>query len=304
MSERKPAGYWDDDANVLAEGRKYASRKEFYRGNSQAYKVACRRNLLDQLYPSLRADWSDNANVLAEGRKYVSRAEFKRESATAYGVARQRKLLDQLYPSKNALRADWSDDANVLAEGRKYSSRKEFYRGNNGAYDAARKRNLLDQLYPSLRADWSDDASVLAEGCKYVSRAEFKRESGSAYQVAWQRNLLDLIDWPEENAPSDNDAIYIWRAVGEYFNGHPVYKIGVTSARLGTARIEKVGRAAGFEVDLICCEPVQCKATDLEAKLHILGENPGYTGFDGCTEFRALSPASLDSAITIIRQSV
>lgn len=301
MSERKPDGYWNDDANVLAEGRKYASRTEFQRGSNGAYQAAYKRKLLDQLYPSKLANWSDDATVLAEGRKYSGRKEFESGNVSAYYAACKRKLLDQLYPSK---RADWSDDATVLAEGHKYASRTEFSRGSVSAYNVALKRGLLDQLYPSLLADWSDDASLLAEGRKYASRTEFNRGNTGAYQTAYRRGLLDLIEWPEENAPSDNDAIYIWRAVGAYFNGHPVYKIGVTSARLGTARIEQVAKESGFEVDLICCEPVQCKATELEAKLHILGENPGYTGFNGATEFRALSPASLYAAITIICQSI
>ena len=103
---------------------------------------------------------------------------------------------------------------------------------------------------------------------------------------------------------SDNDAIYIWRAVGEYFNGNPVYKIGVTSARLETKRIKQCAAAAGFEFDLICCEPVQGKASELEKKLHILGENPGYTGIDGATEFRALSDSALYAAVSLICSAI
>ena len=244
-----------------------------------------------------KTKWLNDEDVLAEGHKCGSRAEFARGSSGAYAAARKRGLLDQLYP---ILRGEWLDDADVLAEGRKYASRAEFWRGSCAAYEAARKRGLLDQLYPSLRGDWSDDAVVLAEGRKYASRAEFARGSKAAYHVALKHGLLDLIDWPEENATSDNDAIYIWRAVGQYFNGHPVYKVGVTSARMGVRRVEQVARASGFEFDLICCEAVQGKATDLERKLLILGESPGFVGFDGCTEFRALSDSALYAAITII----
>lgn len=288
---------WTDEA-VLAEGRKYASRKEFSINAGGVYNAARRRNLLNQLYPPVRSDWSKDDDVLAEGRKYASRKEFQVNSGSAYRAARRRDLLDQLYPNTRDTSV-WGDDEAVLAEGRKYGSRLDFRYGSYGAYCAAAARGLLDMLYPRHRTKHTDEVA-LAEGRKYGSRRDFQRDSNGLYQVALRRNLLDLIDWPEENATSDNDAIYIWRAVGQHYNGNPVYKIGVTSARLGTERIETVARRSGFEYDLICCEPVTCKATDLERKLHLLGEDPKLTGFDGCTEFRALSDSALYAAISMI----
>ncbi len=285
---------WTDE-KVLAEGRKYQSRGDFYRANKGAYGAALRRDLLDQLYPSTLNDWSDDQKVLEEGRKYKTRNEFCVKNGAAYQAARRRALLDMLYP-----RNKWLNDAAVLAEGCKYRSRREFQKQNGSAYQVALKRGLLDMLYLSTKRDWSDDKTVLVEGDKYRSRTAFSDGSIGAYEAACRRNLLDLIDFPENRSPTDNDAIYIWRAVGQHYNGNPVYKIGVTSARLGTRRIEQVARERGWGFDLICCEPVQCKATDLERKLHILGEDPGYTGFDGATEFRALSDSALYAAITMI----
>lgn len=294
---------WTEEA-VLAEGRKYSSRGDFAEHNKAAYGAAYRRDLLDQLYPSTLRDWSNDADVLAEGRKYSSRKEFGDKAGGAYNAARERNLLDQLYPkSKFKTGTKWADDAVVLVEGRKYNSRKEFADGSRQAYRAAQRRGLLDQLYDRKIGDWSNDNDVLAEGRKYKSRAEFQRAPSGAYGAALRRNLLDLIDFPENNAPSDNDAIYIWRAVGQHYNGNPVYKIGVTSVRLGTARIEQVAKDSGFEFELICCEAVQCKAHELERKLHVLGEDPQFTGFNGATEFRALSSSALYAAVSLICSS-
>ncbi len=293
---------WTDEA-LLAEGRKYASRTAFARGSQSAYATATRRpNILDQLYPSLRGELRklSDETLLAEGRKYASRKEFECNDDGAYQKARKRGLLDLLYPNTNS---KWkkSGDNDLLAEGRKYASRTEFHKHAKGAYDEANTRDLLNLLYPSQQSHpkWTDEA-LLAEGRKYASRKEFNVGSNPAYRAACRRNLLDLIDWPEENARSNNDAIYIWRAVGQYFNGQPVYKIGVTSARLGARRVEHVARVSGFEFDLICCETVQGKASDLERKLLILGESPGFVGFSGATEFRALSDSALYAAITLI----
>jgi len=284
------------DEEILLRGAAYASRNEFSRKSQAAYKQASRRNLLDQLYPSKNRNWSKDEDVLLEGRKYSCRSEFEKESNAAYTHARKRNLLDRLYPSK---KKDWSNDEDVLSEGQKYSGRTEFQQKSGSAYRAARLRGLLDLLYPSKYGDWTTDEAVIMEGSKYKSRSEFHRYSLTAFEAASSRNLLDKIH-PVSLERTDNDAIYIWQAVGQYYNGNPVYKIGITSARLGTRRIEKVAAGSGFDFELICCEPVQCKATDLEKKLLILGEDPEFQGFDGCTEFRALSNSALYAAVSLI----
>lgn len=154
----------------------------------------------------------------------------------------------------------------------------------------------------SKRKRWFDlpDEAVIAEGQKYATRKEFERGCESAYQVACKRKLIDKIGFAENNLPSDDDAIYIWRAVGQYFNGEAVYKIGVTSARLGKTRIERVAKGARFDFEVICCTPVVCKASSLEKRLLVLGDDPCFIGIDGATEFRALSDSALWLALGII----
>lgn len=43
------------------------------------------------------------------------------------------------------------------------------------------------------------------------------------------------------------------------------------------------------------------QAVEVEAKLLTMGDSPGYTGFCGATEFRALSDYELDKSLSIIR---
>jgi hypothetical protein len=99
---------------------------------------------------------------------------------------------------------------------------------------------------------------------------------------------------------SDNDAIYIWRAVGQSFNGHPVYKIGITSSRLGDQRIEQVAKATGFDAEIVVMVQVE-NARHVEEELHTLGHDPQYVGHDGATEFRALSDDDLSLALDFVR---
>ena len=191
----------------------------------------------------------------------------------------------------------WTVDR-VTEEAKKFKTRKEFSAGSASAYNAAKKLKLLDTLFGFVRNQWCEE-SLRAEALKYSSRIEFYRESGSAYATALRRGMIDDL-FPDRMGGTDNDAIYIWRAVDQFYNGNPVYKIGVTSTRLGTLRIEQVAKESGFDFSTVCCETIRCRANDLEKKLHLLGESPGYVGFNGCTEFRSLSDSALYVAISLI----
>ena len=101
---------------------------------------------------------------------------------------------------------------------------------------------------------------------------------------------------------SDNDTIYIWKAKDCHHHGKQVYKIGITSARLGDERIKHVARKQGIEAEIITLTYVRGQATDIERRLHNLGEDPKYAGHGG-TEFRALSESELKLALEIISEA-
>ena len=144
---------------------------------------------------------------------------------------------------------------------------------------------------------WTEEM-VLEEAARCRYRHEMNR---SAYNKALALGIVKKLKFEKPpTARCDNDAIYIWRAVGEFFNGNPVFKIGVTSARLGTRRIKECSDKNGFTPEIIICTPVHGKATELEGELHLLGDDPKYVGIDGATEFRALNTSQLDVALRLI----
>jgi len=102
---------------------------------------------------------------------------------------------------------------------------------------------------------------------------------------------------------TNNDALYIWKALGLTFNGTQVYKVGVTSARLSDTRIKHVARKASVEYEIVVLKEVAGGATETEAKLLRMGVNPLYEGFVGCTEFRAFSEPELLEALSIIAKA-
>ena len=100
---------------------------------------------------------------------------------------------------------------------------------------------------------------------------------------------------------SDDDVIYIWKAVGETYRGEQLYKVGVTSERLGSDRISQVANLHNMFPELIVSQVVSKRASKLEKKLLMLGENPDFSpGLDGYSEFRAFTETELSAALQMI----
>lgn len=242
--------------------------------------------------PALK--WTEE-KIRAEAAKYPTKVEFKRGSYGAYQVACRLKLIDQLGFINQ--KESWTEEKIRFAASF-FSTRSEFALGNWAAYQVANLHGMMDSLFDHAKEFWPEER-VRAVASGFRTKTDFRNAVEVAYAKALQLGIIDELGF-EPGETSDNDAIYIWRAVNRFFNGNPVYKIGVTSQRLGIRRICDVARDGGFEFELICCEAVKGRASDLEKKLLILGEHPGYSGFNGSTEFRALSDSALYSVICLI----
>lgn len=294
------------EATIREAAANFTSRAEFDAGSGKAAEVARAKypGLLDELFPKsgvpFNLKWTE-ATIREAAAKYPSRSSFESNNPAAVSAAQKRHpgLLDALFPRK--IREAWTE-TEIREEAKKYTSISDFQK-NSTAEPAARKMGILDDLGFTRPTNWRfkwTEAAIRAEAAKYQTKGEFEKFARGASERARLTGIIDklgLLEYP----PSDNDTIYIWRALGQYFNGDPVYKIGVTSSRLGHDRINQVAKGSGFEFELVCSEKVAGKASMIETKLLCLGANPQYTGFNGASEFRSLSPSALDAAIQIIQ---
>ena len=102
---------------------------------------------------------------------------------------------------------------------------------------------------------------------------------------------------------SDSNAIYVWRV-----NNTSIYKIGITSMRLGDSRIKEVARDATKTSGVTITPTIMLRAEatnalELEKYLHTL-----YTALptgmpenmDGRTEFRVLEDSEVQNIINYI----
>ena len=292
---------------VAAEAAKYPSRRAFSIGSGRAYRAALRKGILNRVCEHMgpykeRTNWTDEM-LAAEAAKYSSRKAFVSGSPGAYSAALRRDIIDRICAHMDVTFVSWDEDM-LRAEAAKYATRGEFSLGSRKAYSVARRRGLLDHIcghMQKLRVNWDEDM-LRAEAAKYSTRREFSDGSKSAYERARLGGILDSICAhmvPGEGG-SDNDTIYIWRANGVQHLGLNVYKIGITSARLGDKRIASCAYDSGFQPTIVCIAKVTESARFLESEFLKLGLDPGFTGFGGCTEFRALTPEEVDSILCII----
>ena len=315
-ASKHPRGYWTLEI-LQAEALKYSSRAEFQCKSGSAYNAAGRMKIRDVVcahmtkikYPN--GHWNPD-RCRAEALKYSSRSEFGDANGAAYNASKRLKILDEVCSHMVEIKkpkGHWTLE-NLHAEALKYDTKVEFREKSNPAFLTASRQGLLDQICSHMEAGklpngyWLVKENCAKEALKYSNRREFSLNNSSAYHGADVNGWLDEIcDHMEFNPSSDGDAIYIWRAINHVFNGLQVYKFGITSARLESRRIEEVARVAGMEFEILCLTKVKRHAGVVETHLLELGINPQYSGFNGASEFRALTADELQIAIDLIEKN-
>lgn len=235
--------------------------------------------------------WTE-AKIRAEAAKYDSKSSFRRGCKTAYHCALQQGIIDDL-GFKNKQRT-WTDEA-LLTEAAKHPDRKSFMKADSGAHSQATRRGLLKSFrFPEARRKL-DDYELIAIGRQHPTRSQFQRADGGAYSTALKRGLMEQMGFGFREGYGEYDAMYVVLAKGVFFNGEQVYKIGLTSARLGKDRFRQLKNHAKMEFEIITLVRLQegAPAYQIEKRLHAIGCDPKLIKFSGSAEFRALTAEQL-----------
>lgn len=227
-------------------------------------------------------------NLKIEASKYDSLKDFRSKSEGAYKAYLKHGKPKEILESLSVCRTYWTEET-ALEEANLYESRWDFQNGSGGAYRFLWKRGLLEKAFDPLELNtWCED-SVRQAAKEFYDRKSFKSKLGGAFKFAYNNDMLDELFGGTLNTPKcDNDVLYLWRPKG-YKN---VYKVGITSKRLGDERIRHVANKGGLEVsEVIFIETDDAKA--LEAKILSGSEAYGfYPKFSGSTEFRIIKNIS------------
>lgn len=297
--------------DVLDAAGKYQSVAQMDAAQPKLYAYACRHNLRHLLnIPAPTPVTLAEAKACAA--QYLTRTEFARRAPNEYKICGEAGVMDEACAHMRILRAkDWNYES-CLQAAQNAGSRMRFQKQFGGAYCCARKNNWLNtpDFEKALarkrvkKGTWQNIELLAQEARKYKTRVAFEEGNIGAYSSAVKYGLLEneiIFGHMEEGSVSDKDVIYIWEAVNESYNGKRVFKIGVTSSRLGEQRIQEVAKKAGMEVRIILMRWLgRWYVPDLERYLLTFGENPKLDIKDGRTEFRALTEEELQVIIKII----
>ncbi len=134
----------------------------------------------------------------------------------------------------------------------------------------------------------------------WENREELLEKNKVWYQKKREEYFAEHGHYPP--VKTDNNMLYIWEAVGESWNDMPIFKIGMTSERLGEQRIHSVARKANMTAKLLLLIQVgDEKASSLEWRIHnMLETTPDVGDIDGKTEFRACTYEQMETIIEMI----
>lgn len=202
---------------VRAEAEKYKSRVEFQRNSpSQAYKLARKWGILDELFPNL-----DYESVKKVAEKYNSYSEFRKNSPYEYGFAVRNNFINDLFPKRKTVDAEF---VNTIAK--EYKTRSEFKKEQPGAHKFAVKNNMIDKLFPErLTTSVGErivDEFLTKNGINFVSEKTFEgcfvEKKGKCFKLKYDFYL------PEKNILIEYDGIGHYKPV-DRFGGQKGFEI-------------------------------------------------------------------------------
>jgi len=235
--------------------------------------------------------------IRVEALKYSTRHAFKLGSQTAYAASRRKGVTDEVCSHMTSLLTFWTKES-VQHEALKYQHKSDFKRENERAYQAASHNGWFDEVCSHMvpKMKWNFERTK-EEALKYNTREDFARGTAGAYGAAKRKNWLnDVCGHMESNLRSDGDVLYVWQV-----KGTNVYKIGVTSFRLGIQRIVEVSRKMGVEFKIILMKHLN-NAFGLETSLlNVLDSVELSCAFTGSREFREIEPHQMYEIKQIVR---
>lgn len=206
--------------------------------------------------------------------------------------------------ARSESRTKWDVDK-ILSESSKYDTRKDFKSKSPLAYSSARKQGLLDEVCAHMRCGrtfW-DRESVVFEASKYSTASEFSIKQAGALCAAKRDGYWEDLKqtWEPSRFTCDNDVIYIWQIISPLTGDSNLYKVGVTSKRIGTNRIKVCARNAGVCYNIVAYEVVE-DARRVESKLLEMGVRASIGNhFYGYTEVVSYTDRQLVNALSVIR---
>jgi hypothetical protein len=302
---------WDLEKCKL-DAMRFTTRKDWQTQSSGAYDKACSNGWLDQCcehMPVLRKaldSWTTE-EIKKSTVGFATREAWRLHDGRFYQAAKAKGILDEVFPVTGTPPKYWTK-ARCLASAARHTTRTEWYREAIGAVEKAKLKGWFEECCAHMEeknkpAGYWTKAACLASAKKYKTVSDWVGEEASGYVKARRQGWLEeCCAHMDDRRPSDMDTIYVWEAVGESYNNKRVYKIGITSQRLGLdSRMKMCAKHNNMEPRLLVARFLgKWYVPELEKYLLTFGEDPKLDVPDGKTEFRALTDEEASTIIRII----
>ena len=241
-----------------------------------------------------RRKWT-REKITESAKRFDTRNEWRKGDKSAYQSCCTRGWLDDPDITGHMVKVqrDW-DRPKLIESAKRFNTRKEWRKGDASAYETCRTRGWLDDPditghMVKVRRDW-DKTKLIESAKRFNTRKEWERGDCSAYNTCRTRGWLDDRDITGHMVPgygsTDNDAVYLYEF--EYA-GVRLHKIGLTSIKRNTGRIEGTMRKAGCTAENVILWHVE-DARDIERKMLEVGQPQDLYKGDGFSEMRILTP--------------
>jgi len=181
---------WTREA-VLADARRFASKRQWQLASGSAYTIAHRRGWLDEACAHMSPRWQprwDKAAVLASAKKHSDRTAWKTAELGAYKAAQRNGWMLEACAHMEVKHRDWTLES-LKASAASYPTRGAWKEADGAAYKAARDHGLLEEVCAHMvaaykPAGWWTKSRVLASAREHPSIASWDAAETSAYQQA------------------------------------------------------------------------------------------------------------------------
>ena len=292
------------------------SIKQFKEKSVGAYSAVKKNGWLGELRKDLKplvdhGKWGDLKQTRSIWVKFPSISSFYRAHPGAQAAIVRNgwaKKIRSDFPKSKKINGYWTK-ARCTAAWKSCKNISEFAVLHGAAYSSVKKNGWLKELHidlpPRLIHGQFNDLSLcksLWKQCYCV--AEFIQKHHGAYEAVKRNGWVDEMyqDLPPIPTFTDNDAIYIWRT-GLTYRKKPIYKVGVTSYRLGTRRLSIVAKK--HNTDFTILRLVKCSdAISIEKVIRKAVNKVTHLTGDGVTEMFFASVEEINATLDLFDRLV
>ena len=179
-------------------------------------------------------------------------------------------------------------------------NRNELQKKDCYVYKVMYKNGWLEEIFPSrfMRPEKYTYEELKEIAAKYESKNSFKWGDYNAYHRARTRPYFEEIcSHMKTFSKCDNDVLYLYKT-----NLPDIYKVGITSLRLGKRRLMELKSHSGLDFEPVLIVNLS-DAKSVEKEILKLGRCPDHFEFGGYKELRMLTQEEVNQIVDVMKAS-